>query len=83
MGGRPGGEDVDRGKDDGPDGDRAYLRFVPLGTQIALTIVLGVFGGLWLDRQAGSSPAFTVVGSLLGIFLGLGAVILEVGKGRR
>ncbi len=83
MGGRPGDGGEDRGKDGGPEGYRAYLRFVHLGTQIALTIVLGVFGGLWLDRTVESSPVFTVAGSLLGIVFGLGAVILEVGKGKR
>ena len=78
MGGRPG----DDGKD-GPEGFRAYLRFLHLGTQLAVTLLLGVLGGLWLDRTTGSSPLFTVAGSLLGIVFGLGAVILEVGRRKR
>jgi F0F1-type ATP synthase assembly protein I len=50
---------------------------------MALTICFGVFGGIWLDRWLGSTPLFTVSGSLLGVGLGMGIVILEVGKGRR
>jgi len=50
---------------------------------MALTISLGVFGGVWLDGKLSTTPALTVAGSLLGVGLGMGVVILEVGKGRR
>ena len=64
----------------GQDGPRGYLRFVHLGTQLALTIVLGVFGGIWLDGRWGTSPIFSIVGSVLGIGLGMGVVIREAGR---
>ena len=76
MGNRPGDGERNRGK----DGLRGYLRFVHLGTQLALTIVLGVFGGIWLDGRWGTSPIFSVVGSVLGIGLGMGVVIREAGR---
>ena len=72
----------DGGRDDGSK-SRAYLRFLHIGTQMALTLVLGVFGGMWLDGKLGSSPAFVVTGSVLGIGLGIAAVILEVGRARK
>ena len=40
-----------------------------VGWYVATCIVLGVLAGLWLDDQAGISPAFT----LLGLGLGLAA----------
>jgi F0F1-type ATP synthase assembly protein I len=47
---------------------RRYLRFATAGTQFAVTIVLLVLGGRWLDgRYPGSEPLFTVLGALLGI----------------
>jgi len=67
----------------GPDGLRSYLRFLHLGTQLTILLLLGVFGGIWLDGVAGASPAFTVVGSVLGIGLGMAVVIRETGRGRR
>ncbi|HEU4394798.1 MAG TPA: AtpZ/AtpI family protein [Planctomycetota bacterium] len=42
-----------------------------------------MFGGIWLDGRLGATPLFTVAGSLLGVGLGMGIVILETGKGRR
>lgn len=77
--GRPG----DGGRKGGPEGLRGYLRYLHLGTQMALTISLGVFGGHWLDGRFGTTPVFTISGSLLGVGFGMGIVILEVGKGRR
>lgn len=67
----------------GPGGYGPYLRYLHLGTQMAVVLLLGVFGGRWLDGEWGSSPAFTVVGSLLGIGLGMAVVIREVGRNRR
>ena len=79
TGNRPG----DGGRKEDPDRIRGYLRYLHLGTQMALTLVAGVLGGIWLDRRLDATPVFTVAGSLLGIGLGMGIVILETGKGRR
>ena len=44
------------------------LRLVGIGWYVALCIVLGAGGGVWLDRRFDLSPVLT----LLGLFLGLG-----------
>lgn len=45
------------------------LQFVGLGWYIAGAIVLGSLGGVWLDRWAGTTPLFVLLGVLLGTFL--------------
>ncbi len=45
------------------------LALLGVGWYVATCIVLGVLAGLWLDDQAGISPALT----LLGLGLGLAA----------
>ena len=42
------------------------LRLLGMGWYIALCIVLGVGGGLWLDRRLNVLPLFTLVGVVLG-----------------
>ena len=50
-----------------------YARYINLalsfGISMILILLLGIFGGDWLDRRLGTSPLFL----LLGIFLGVGA----------
>lgn len=83
MTGSEGGRDPgDEGRGRRRDGLRSYLRFLHLGTQLALTILLGVFGGIWLDGKLGTEPIATVLGSLVGIGIGLGIVIRGTGTGR-
>ena len=80
----PGDEEGRRGeRGRGGDGVRPYLRFIHLGTQMAILLVLGVFAGIWLDGKCRSSPAFTLAGSVLGIGLGMAVVIREVGGPKR
>ena len=42
------------------------LRLTGLGWYIALCIVMGVAGGLGLDKLAGTIPLFTLLGTVLG-----------------
>lgn len=44
------------------------IRLVGLGWYIAVCLVVGILGGLWLDEQLGLKPLFL----LLGLFGGLG-----------
>ena len=50
-----------------------YVRYLNLafsfGVSMVLIILLGVYGGNWLDHRLGTSPIFL----LLGVFLGVGA----------
>lgn len=43
------------------------LRVTGLGWYIAFCIVLGIVGGLWLDKKADTSPLFMLLGTLLGV----------------
>ncbi|MBI2071294.1 MAG: AtpZ/AtpI family protein [Elusimicrobia bacterium] len=52
--------------------------YVFSGAQLAISVLIGVFGGLWLDRRWATTPWLTLVCSLLGIGLGLYQFIKEV-----
>lgn len=41
---------------------------------MAICLVLGIVGGVWLDEQLGLKPLFL----LLGLFLGLGAAFYGI-----
>jgi F0F1-type ATP synthase assembly protein I len=42
------------------------LRLAGIGWYVALCVVIGIVGGLWLDHLAGTLPLFTILGVLLG-----------------
>ena len=42
------------------------LQLLGLGWYVALCIVVGAAGGIWLDRFSGLTPLFTLLGVLLG-----------------
>ena len=42
------------------------LQLLGLGWYVALCIVAGAAGGIWLDRISGLTPLFTLLGVLLG-----------------
>ena len=56
-----------------PRGMGTVVRLLGIGWYVALSIVGGGFGGLWLDRWLDLSPLFTL--------LGLGAGIMVAGIG--
>ena len=43
------------------------MRLLGLGWYVALSIVLGVGGGLWLDGRLDVRPLFTLLGLALGL----------------
>ncbi|MBI2871757.1 MAG: AtpZ/AtpI family protein [Chloroflexi bacterium] len=45
------------------------LRVSGLGWYVAACIILGILGGLWLDRHLGTSPMLTLVGVVAGTVL--------------
>lgn len=60
-----------------------YLKYSALGFQMLAAILLGVLGGMYLDgrlREPESFPLFTVIGSLLGVFLALYIPLKELLK---
>lgn len=50
------------------DGGNQWLTFLNLGWVFALTMLLGVGGGLWLDRRFGTTPVLLLIGVFLGFF---------------
>lgn len=53
-----------------------YLKFSTLVLQMGIYIALGAYGGKWLDGEyAFSKPWFTILGTLLGLGLGLYLVL--------
>ncbi len=57
------------------------LRLTGLGWYIAACIVLGVLGGLGLDKLVGTIPLFTLLGTVLGTiaaFWGVYKLVLPV-----
>jgi|TARA_B110000263_G_C15097051_1_gene413503 hypothetical protein len=43
------------------------LQFLGIGWYIALCLLAGVGGGVWLDKQLGSLPVLTLLGLGLGL----------------
>ncbi len=62
-----------------PDQVRMIGALSTVGLSLVLAIVLGTAAGVWIDRQAGSSPW----GFLIGFALGLVAGILNVFRATR
>jgi len=63
-----------RSKSDLPSNVRSISRYLDLGMRLALSLLIGVVGGRWVDDQAGTSPLFV----LLGLFVGITAGFLTV-----
>lgn len=56
------------------------LRYAGLGVQLAVTILVSVLVGQWVDRQAGTDGVFTILGALLGFGGTLYSLIQELTK---
>ncbi|MBH75014.1 MAG: hypothetical protein CL896_04385 [Dehalococcoidia bacterium] len=60
------------------------VRLLGLGWYVAVSILVGVGGGLWIDDQLNASPVFTLLGVLLGsalAFYGLYRMVEFLFKG--
>ena len=54
--------------------------YIGLGTQLAVTVTIMVFLGVWLDSQFELKPVLTIIFSFLGVFAGLYTFIKQVLK---
>ena len=45
--------------------------YMGMGFQLAATVALLVFIGIWLDKKTGKDPLFTVIFAFLGVGIGL------------
>lgn len=60
------------------------LRLLGLGWYVAICVVVGAVGGVWLDRLTGLTPLFTLLGVLIGTvaaFYGLYKMVLPLFSG--
>jgi F0F1-type ATP synthase assembly protein I len=61
-----------------PSSGPGTLRLAGAGLQLALTLVVALYGGQWLDRHFGSAPAFLYVGVALGAIGGMMALYRQL-----
>ena len=57
------------------------LQLVGVGWYVATSIIVGLFGGLWLDRKLDVLPLFTLMGIILGTvmaFYGIYKMVLPL-----
>jgi len=47
----------------------AALRFIGVGWFVGISIVGGVWGGLWLDNKFDTKPILVIVGLILGLIV--------------
>ena len=69
--------------DDGSEQNGKYSdigNYLGLGLQLAVTVVVMVFLGIWLDSKFNTNPWMTVLCSFLGIFAAIYSFIKTVLK---
>ncbi|HEX4823425.1 MAG TPA: AtpZ/AtpI family protein [Candidatus Polarisedimenticolaceae bacterium] len=47
------------------------LEFAGLGFELVVPLMVGLFGGQWLDRRFGTTPWLVLTGALLGAAAGM------------
>lgn len=56
-----------------------YLNFaLSFGLTMIFCMLLGYYGGQWLDKYLGTEPIFLIVGLLLGIFASFYSLLAEI-----
>lgn len=54
---------------------KAYALMTGILSQLVGAILVGIFGGQWIDGKLGTFPLFLVIGLLLGLGTGVYAMI--------
>ena len=47
-------------------------------SQLAGSVLIGIFGGRWRDRKFDSEPLFLIIGLLLGLAAGISAMLRTI-----
>ena len=59
-----------------------YGRYINLALSFGITmtgiLLLGLFGGEWLDRRLGTSPIFMILGVIFGVAIGFYSLFAEL-----
>lgn len=70
---------IPKGDSDHKKSLNSYARYSSVGFQMVFIILGGTFGGFYLDKWlAWKFPVFTVVGSVLSVFLAIYFVIKDL-----
>jgi F0F1-type ATP synthase assembly protein I len=54
---------------------KAYALMTGILSQLVGSILIGIFGGRWIDGKLDTSPLFLIIGLLLGLATGVYAMI--------
>lgn len=54
---------------------KAYALMSGILAQLVGSILVGIFGGQWIDNKVGTFPLFLIIGLLLGLGTGVYAMI--------
>jgi F0F1-type ATP synthase assembly protein I len=57
---------------------KAYALMSAILSELVGSILIGIFLGKWLDRLVGTEPLFLIVGLLLGLGIGVYAMIHSI-----
>jgi ATP synthase protein I len=49
-------------------------------SQLVGSVLIGIFSGRWLDREAGTEPLFLIIGLLIGLSAGIYAMLKLVNQ---
>ncbi|HYE18833.1 MAG TPA: AtpZ/AtpI family protein [Tepidisphaeraceae bacterium] len=60
-----------------PDSDTNWGKYLGMGLEVAVGVILGYLVGNWLDQRNGWSPWGVIVGTMLGIAAGMYMLIKE------
>jgi len=66
-----------------PGNTFGIVRYVDLGLRFALSIIIGVGGGYWLDSKLHTLPLFVIIGLFLGATSGFLTIYRAVYSGKR
>jgi ATP synthase protein I len=67
----------------GPDSGKqlkAFARVGALGIELALSVVVGLLGGQWLDGKLSTRPYLTLLGLILGVIAGFRSILQTLRK---
>jgi ATP synthase protein I len=59
---------------------KAFARVGALGIELALSVVIGLLAGRWLDGKLSTEPYLTLVGLILGVIAGFRSLYLTARK---
>lgn len=59
---------------------KTFARIGSLGIEIALSTVIGLVGGRWLDGKLGTEPWLSIAGLVLGVIAGFKSLIETLKK---